>query len=121
MLGNFGSWTRASHVENLRYIGSGDFRGTDNGLANRIEGGAGDDILTGGAGADTFVLTDGADRVTEFTTGEDRGAVTDVASFDALLPSLSQAGHDVVLVLGGTLTLQGATLGSLSASDFVFG
>jgi len=35
----------AANVENLQYIGTGNFRGTGNALANEIRGGAGNDDL----------------------------------------------------------------------------
>ncbi|GAB3663126.1 peroxidase family protein [Ramlibacter alkalitolerans] len=46
------------NVENLTFIGAGDFTGTGNAAANVVVGGAGNDILDGGAGNDT--LTGGA-------------------------------------------------------------
>ncbi|MBB3397890.1 Ca2+-binding RTX toxin-like protein [Rhizobium sp. BK060] len=66
--------TNIANVENLTFIGTGDFAGTGNGLANIITGGAGNDILDGGAGADTliggagndiYVADNAADVVTE--------------------------------------------------------
>jgi hypothetical protein len=41
---------------------------------NIIHDGSGSDVLTGGAGADTFVLCydESADTITDFTPGEDR-------------------------------------------------
>ena len=42
-------------MENLTFIGVGNFTGTGNGLANVITGGAGNDTLNGGAGADTMI------------------------------------------------------------------
>jgi Ca2+-binding RTX toxin-like protein len=115
------SATLAANVENLVYAGSGDFTGSGNALDNRIAGAAGNDVLTGHGGADIFVLGAGADLVTDFKPGEDRIAVAAVASFEDLLPLLSQQGEDVVLALGGTLTLAGVELASLSAADFIFG
>ncbi|WP_183610654.1 M10 family metallopeptidase C-terminal domain-containing protein, partial [Rhizobium leguminosarum] len=47
--------TNIANVENLKFIGSGDFSGTGNSLANAITGGAGNDLLDGGAGNDTLV------------------------------------------------------------------
>ncbi|MFW2234379.1 beta strand repeat-containing protein, partial [Rhizobium sp. CRRU65] len=46
--------TGIANVENLAFIGSGDFIGTGNSLANTIIGGAGNDLLDGGAGNDTL-------------------------------------------------------------------
>ncbi|MBX4929980.1 M10 family metallopeptidase C-terminal domain-containing protein [Rhizobium binae] len=48
------SYTLTNNVENLIFIGTGDFAGTGNGLANTITGGAGNDTLDGGAGNDTL-------------------------------------------------------------------
>ena len=42
-------------VENLTYLGVGDFTGTGNDLANIITGGAGGNRLLGGAGDDTLI------------------------------------------------------------------
>ncbi|EJT04733.1 M10 family metallopeptidase, partial [Rhizobium sp. CCGE 510] len=47
--------TNIANVENLIFIGTGDFIGTGNGLANTITGGAGNDTLDGGAGNDTLI------------------------------------------------------------------
>jgi Ca2+-binding RTX toxin-like protein len=84
------SLTLASHVENLRYVGSGGFSGLGNGLANSIVGGASDDTLNGaagqdtlegGLGADTFVITapsvalginSNLDTLKDFISGADK-------------------------------------------------
>ncbi|MGO8069770.1 M10 family metallopeptidase C-terminal domain-containing protein, partial [Rhizobium leguminosarum] len=42
--------TNIANVENLAFIGTGDFIGTGNALANTIIGGAGNDLLDGGTG-----------------------------------------------------------------------
>ncbi|NKK61938.1 hemolysin, partial [Rhizobium leguminosarum bv. viciae] len=47
--------TNITNVENLTFIGTGDFIGTGNSLANTITGGAGNDTLDGGAGNDTLI------------------------------------------------------------------
>ncbi|WP_259667990.1 M10 family metallopeptidase C-terminal domain-containing protein, partial [Rhizobium lentis] len=44
-----------NNVENLTFIGTGDFSGTGNSLANMITSGAGNDTLDGWAGADTLI------------------------------------------------------------------
>ncbi|MBP2485955.1 Ca2+-binding RTX toxin-like protein [Rhizobium leguminosarum] len=49
------SYALTNNVEKLTFIGTGDFAGTGNGLANTINGGAGNDTLDGGAGNDTLV------------------------------------------------------------------
>ena len=57
------SYTLAANVENLTFIGSGDFAGTGNGLFNAITGGAGNDTLRGGAGNDTIHGGAGNDQI----------------------------------------------------------
>lgn len=55
------SFVLGNTIENLTYIGTGNFRGTGNQQANRLTGGAGNDTLNGGHGADTLVGGDGDD------------------------------------------------------------
>ncbi len=52
------AYALGNNVENLAYIGSGNFSGTGNALNNALSGGGGRDTLDGGAGADT--MTGGA-------------------------------------------------------------
>ncbi|MGC9371516.1 MAG: calcium-binding protein [Paracoccaceae bacterium] len=94
-----------------------------------IAGGAGRDTLTGGDGADTFVFSDGdgADRVTDFTTG------TDVLRLDAglwagtlsaaqvVMQFASVQGGKVVFDFGGgdTLTLEGLSATAGLEGDLV--
>ncbi|MBB2710841.1 UNVERIFIED_ORG: Ca2+-binding RTX toxin-like protein [Rhizobium etli] len=49
------SYALTNNVENLTFVGTGDFVGTGNRLANTINGGAGNDTLDGGAGNDRLV------------------------------------------------------------------
>ncbi|MGG7576387.1 M10 family metallopeptidase C-terminal domain-containing protein [Rhizobium sp. Nf11,1] len=49
------SYLLTNNVENLIFIGTGDFAGTGNALVNTITGGAGNDTLDGGIGNDTLV------------------------------------------------------------------
>jgi len=49
------SYTLGANVENLTYIGAGNFTGTGNGLDNTITGGIGDDFLDGAGGADSLI------------------------------------------------------------------
>jgi len=51
------AYTLGDNVEQLAFTtaGVGDFVGTGNGLANRIQSGAGNDTLDGGAGVDTMI------------------------------------------------------------------
>ena len=75
----------AANVENLQYIGTGNFRGSGNALANEIRGGAGNDTLDGGLGNDRLFGGAGADRLTGGAGSDtiDGGAGTDTAVLDA--------------------------------------
>jgi Ca2+-binding RTX toxin-like protein len=107
-----------------------------------IDGGAGDDVitgshgndlLTGGTGDDLFVAKVGgaADTITDFTAGAGTPDRIDVRAFAAagfqnindVLAHAAQTGANTVIDFGGgdTLTLAGVTKGDLSADDFVFG
>lgn len=67
------SYALTANVENLRYTGTAAFTGSGNELANTLQGGAGSDKLTGGGGADNFVLNSrgGSDTITDFASGLD--------------------------------------------------
>lgn len=67
-----------SNIENLTYKGTAAFTGIGNGLANRLTGGAGNDMLDGGAGNDTmlggagndtYIVDSTSDVVTESANG----------------------------------------------------
>lgn len=66
--------------------GSGDDRLIGNEVANRLNGGAGDDVLTGNGGADLFVFaqTGGHDRITDFVSGTDKISLTGIDANSAL-------------------------------------
>jgi Ca2+-binding RTX toxin-like protein len=55
------SFSLGLNLENLVFIGAGDFSGTGNELANSITGGNGNDTLGGGAGNDTLIGGNGND------------------------------------------------------------
>ena len=94
--------------------------------ADRLAGGRQDDRLEGGAGADVFrfVPGDDADRVDDWTPGEDR---IDLRAFDfagrgEVLALAEQAGDDVVIDLGAweaTITLRDADLDDLGRGDLI--
>ncbi|HEY4941091.1 MAG TPA: hypothetical protein VII56_06655 [Rhizomicrobium sp.] len=95
-----------------------------------IAGGQGNDVLTGGTGDDRFVFNsgDGQDTVTDFTPGDAAGDIVElhgygIANFAALLPFMSQAGADTIIVFDSQnhITLHNVTLAQLNAGDFVFG
>lgn len=77
-----------ANVENLRYMGAGDFTGVGNGLNNVIYGGAGNDFLDGGSGNDTMVGGLGDDR---YVVDSASDVVTEMANggTDEILTSLS--------------------------------
>ncbi|MCW5731295.1 MAG: type I secretion C-terminal target domain-containing protein [Alphaproteobacteria bacterium] len=64
VVGDLATWRLGANLENLEYAGTGDFRGTGNGLRNLIRGGAGADSLSGGGGNDTLEGGAGADLLT---------------------------------------------------------
>ncbi|WP_235199936.1 peroxidase family protein [Pseudomonas monteilii] len=74
-------YSMASNIENLIYIGVGNFFGGGNALDNIIVGGAGNDVLNGGVGADRLVGGLGNDTYVVDNTGdmviEASGAGTD--------------------------------------------
>ncbi|QBE63357.1 calcium-binding protein [Pseudoduganella lutea] len=68
--------TLAANVEELRFTGKVAFTGIGNDLDNVIAGSTGNDKLTGGLGADGFVLGAGNDTITDFASGVDHLVVT---------------------------------------------
>ncbi len=137
-----GNATQYANIENLNYIGDGDFRGTGNDLNNVLTGGAGNDVLSGGAGrdvllggagddkliggdgADRFVFTAnmGHDLIVDFS-GEDRlvfRQIDGISSVADVMAHGSMVGDDVVFDFGlaGDLTLRGITLADI-AGDIV--
>lgn len=100
------SYVLKANVENLTFLGSGQFVGIGNALDNRISGGterdtlsagAGDDELRGGTGAanqliggvgnDRYILTAAGDTVIEFA-GEGTDEVQTAMSFHILRPNV---------------------------------
>jgi len=93
--------------------------------ADIISAGAGDDLLAGGLGADTFVFADepGDNRIFDFSFND----VIDISAFGfsdlADVVAASEAvGGGVVITLDDdtSLTLDGVSVGDLTASDFIF-
>ncbi|WP_244956111.1 M10 family metallopeptidase C-terminal domain-containing protein, partial [Rhizobium changzhiense] len=82
--------TNIANVENLAFIGAGDFIGSGNALANTITGGAGNDTLDGGAGNDTlvggagndiYVVDSASDIVTELASAGTDEIRTSLATY----------------------------------------
>lgn len=91
------AYTLGEEVEWLRFIGTGDFAGTGNTLANllvggassdtldgglgddRLDGGLGADTMIGGEGNDTYYVDDANDLVIEASGGGDDAVYTSVS------------------------------------------
>ncbi|WP_238364779.1 calcium-binding protein [Mesobacterium pallidum] len=97
---------------------------------DKISGGFGNDTMTGGGGQDRFdfILSDGADVITDFTDAEDLLDLTAFGTdFDTMetAEAFSDTGSDAVIdltVIGGTgsITLLGFDMANLDAADFLF-
>jgi Ca2+-binding RTX toxin-like protein len=104
----FTHFSLTDNVENLDLLGVADLQGYGNGLANvingnagnnLIDGGAGADLMSGGAGNDVYFVDNTGDAVVE---GVGQGKDTVFASINyALTPDVE------TLVLQGTADLQG--------------
>jgi len=93
-----------THIENLTFIGSGNFIGTGNELGNLITGGQGNDTLDGGVGADTLVGGAGNDLYMLDHLG-DVVLELDAGGIDTVSTSLGHALADFI----ENLTLTGNT------------
>ncbi|AJC77999.1 hemolysin-type calcium-binding protein [Rhizobium etli bv. phaseoli str. IE4803] len=80
------SYALTNNVENLTFIGTGDFAGTGNRLANTITGGAGNDTLDGGAGYDTL---DGGAGNDIYVVDSASDVIKDSAGTDEIRTALS--------------------------------
>ena len=92
---------------------------------DRLAGGAGDNILFGGIGADTFVFdtSDGGTQVIADMEAWDTVEVdnSSYANANALIASLSQQGDDVVLNDNGTtIRFENTTISDFDTDMFVF-
>ena len=90
-----------------------------------LDGGAGDDLMNGGAGKDVFQFTFGGghDVISDFEQGIDIIQLLGFAGdFDDL--SIHAVGHDLRVDLSGgaeSLTLSGYAYETLGEKDFAFG
>ncbi|MBR0717279.1 VCBS domain-containing protein [Bradyrhizobium liaoningense] len=100
-----------------------------NGGNDALDGRGGSDFLSGGLGADTFVYATGYgfDTVGDFNHGQsdkiDLTGIYGIYSLADVQAHAVQMGVNTVISFGAGdgLTLQNVSLGSLVASDFVFG
>lgn len=122
-------------VENLFLLGGGSSSGIGNELNNIIvsgnasamlDGGAADDVLVGGKGADIFRIKagNGSDAIVNFQTGWDVIKLEGYkfASFDQVRSATTQVGADSLINLGNgeRLVLRSLAADSLTAADFGF-
>jgi Ca2+-binding RTX toxin-like protein len=107
----------------------GDDRLNGRGGNDTLDGGTGNDTLEGGTGSDTFVFTNnfGRDVITDFNTaavGEviDLSALTNIEDWTDLTTNhlRTEGGNAVIFDGTNTITLNGVTIASLSAGDFLF-
>jgi Ca2+-binding RTX toxin-like protein len=103
------SWTLADNIENLALTGADDLTGTGNELdnvlvgnagSNHIDGVLGADTMAGGAGDDTYIVDNTADKVIEAANGGN----------DSVFASASYILSDNVenLTLTGTANIDGS-------------
>lgn len=127
------------NVENLiisGYTGYSGTTGIGNALANiiigdtlaqMIDGRAGNDVITGGGGGDTFIFQPGSghDVITDFTAGSKPAKVLlsgyDVASFADVQSRMTQVGNDVVLTLtdSDSITFRQTTIEKFTSANFM--
>ena len=103
-----------SNVENLTFIGTGNFAGAGNALANTITGGSGADTLDGGAGIDTLIGGAGNDTYKVDQAGdvvtEAAGGGTDTVLATSLAYTLGANVENLTFAGSGDFTGTGNTL-----------
>jgi Ca2+-binding RTX toxin-like protein len=134
------AYTLGADVENLTFIGTGDFSGTGNGLDNVIRGRTGNDVLEGLVGNDFLIGGLGNDLLVFSTSGFGNDAVQGfdanpvggqdlldisglgitAATFAANV-SISDAGADTLVQIGAeSMLLLGIdNAATVTASDFL--
>ncbi|MCM2501601.1 calcium-binding protein, partial [Neorhizobium galegae] len=120
-----------TEIENLTFVGSGDFTGTGNAAANVLTGGAGNDILDGGAGIDTmvgglgndiFVVDVATDVVTEAASGGTDEIRTALASYSlAALANVENLTYTGAEGFTGTGNAAANTIRGASGNDTLNG
>jgi Ca2+-binding RTX toxin-like protein len=89
-----------------------------------LNGGTGSDRLTGGSGADVFQFNTnwGTDTITDFADGIDRISFDGVSGLDGFANlKISSTSAGVTVAYGkSSIVLQGVSVSSISADDFIF-
>ena len=103
--------------------GAGNDKLIGNDVANRLDGGAGNDTYTGGLGADLFVVGQAGftDTITDFQSGQDR---LDLSAFGIDAGAVTFDGNNVFVDVdgNGTADLQIVSQGdAIQVTDIVFG
>ncbi len=123
------SYTLPANVENLIYIGSSNFSGTGNSLANTITGGPGNDALNGSTGVDVMYGGAGNDSYTfdnaSDLANEDPDKGTDTISSPLTVTMLSANVENLTLtgkaVINGTGNLLDNAIVGNSAANILAG
>ena len=103
--------------------GSGNDVLIGNDVANRLDGGAGNDKYTGGLGADIFVISQKGftDTITDFKSGEDK---LDLSAFHIDASAVHAAGNNLLIDVDGNGTADLAVVsqaGPIHIADIFFG
>jgi Ca2+-binding RTX toxin-like protein len=108
--------TLSTNVENLRFIGAGNFTGTGNTLNNVITSGGGDDVLAGLAGNDTITAGDGDDTI-NYTIGDGADTLDGGAGNDRLNITGTTLANALAVIFSGTLltSIAGGTLAGVES------
>ncbi len=129
------TYTLSANVENLTVSTDNTFGGGNalnniiNGMAGRqtLDGKGGNDVLTGGADADTFILGPGYghDVITDFQVGLDKARISGLGfnSFSQIQSALTQTGADVQLTAatGEEFIFRNHQISDFTAQDFQLG
>ena len=105
------------YVETLQLTGSGNINAIGNSQDNKFISNSGNNSLTGGTGADTFVflLNSHADIITDFKATEND--TIDVSAYHAVAHTVTQSGTSVIIDFGGgnTVTVLKTTVTDVTA------
>ncbi len=133
-----GAFTLANNLENLTFVGVGDFAGTGNAVDNSITGGSGNDTLDGaagndtldggvgvdsligGAGNDTYIIAQGADIIVE-AAGEGTDTVTTTLAAYTLSSNVENLTYTGTAVFAGTGSADDNAITGAAGADTLSG